>query len=238
MRLYFNGCSHSYGDDLTNPSVDAWPAKIAKHYGYDFLNDSMPGGTNDRILYRTIKHIDKFDKFYIAWTYTSRFTRYRADNNYEVNFNARLINSTYGQDDSFLSYGKLHYAFWYNELYGFKLWLQNILLLQTLFREKNKSYVMLNADNNFIHRWTVGWQDFNNSVQSLLPFDLMNDEQLYNEHLEIQNLLKQIDFSQYIGWNTWWLTKMLEDWPVGPTRHLLENGHEATANYIIKHDPY
>lgn len=236
MKLYFNGCSHTYGDDLSNPSVDAWPSLIAKYKQHEFLNDSIPGGTNDRIMYRTIKYADQFDKFYIAWTYTSRFTRYRADNNYEVNFNTRLNHSLYGNTKEFQTYGSLHYKFWHNELYSFKLWLQNIILLQRFFESINKPYVMVNSDNNLIDRWSVGWNEFNNSVKSLLCFDQMNDEQLYNEHLETQNLLTQINFDHYIGWNSWWITKLSSDYACGPTGHLLEEGHQAVANYILNYD--
>jgi len=236
MKLYFSGCSHTYGDDLSDPATQSWPAIIGSQLGREFLNDSVSGGSNDRIMYRTIKNIDYFDKFYIAWTYTTRFTRYRADNNYEINFNPKLTHTMYGKSSEFLQYGQLHYSVWHNELYSFKLWLQDIILLQALFKSKNKSYVMLNADNNLIDRWTSDWPLFNNSVHSLLCFDLMNDDQLHNEHLEIQNLLKQIDFSHYIGWNSWWLTQLTETYPVGPTGHLLEEGHLATAQYILKHD--
>jgi hypothetical protein len=236
MKLYFSGCSHTYGDDLSDPTSQSWPAIISSRLGHKFLNDSTSGGTNDRIMYRTIKNIDQFDKFYIAWTYTTRFTRYRADNNYEINFNPQLTHAMYGKSLEFLQYGKLHYSIWHNELYSFKLWLQNIILLQTLFKSKNKSYVMINADNNLINQWTSDWPLFNDSVHSFLCVDLMNDNQLRAENLEIQNLLKQIDFSHYIGWNSWWLTQLLETYPVGPTGHLLEEGHLATAQYILKHD--
>jgi len=235
MRLYFNGCSHTYGDDLIDRNL-AWPALIANHYKCDFLNDSTSGGTNDRIMYRTLKHADQFDKFYIAWTYTSRFTRYRHDNNHDVNFNPQLTHSLYKNSVEFTEYGKLHYSYWHNELYTFKLWLQNIILLQRFFESIKKPYVMINSDNNLIDRWTVGWPLFNNSVKSLVCFDIMDDQQLHNEHVEIQNLLNQINFTSYLGWNTWWLTKLTELYPVGPTKHLLEQGHQASAEYIIKHD--
>ena len=95
---------------------------------------------------------------------------------------------------------------------------------------------MLNADNNLIDRFTVDWQNFNNSVKSVVCFDLMDDQQLFLEHAEIQKLLGQINFENYIGWNTWWLTKMLSSYSVGPTDHLLEEGHSATAKYILEHD--
>ena len=237
MKLYFSGCSHTYDDDLDSRE-DAWPAVLSKKVKCQYVNDSMSGGTNDRIKYRALKYADQFDKFYIAWTYTNRFTRYRSDNNHDVNFNIQLSNQMYGNTNEYQQYGKLHYSSWHNELYSFKLWLQDIILLQRFFESIKKPYVMINSDNNLIDRWSVSCDLFNNSVQSIVCFDLMNDQQLHDEHTEIQNLLKQINFSKYIGWNTWWLTKMLKDYPVGNTGHLLAEGHCATAQYIIDHDPY
>ena len=179
MRLYFNGCSHTFGDDLKDQN-QAWPALIAKNLHCDFLNDSVSGGTNDRIMYKTIKHATEFDQFYIAWTYPFRFTRYRADNNHDVNFNPQLKHSLYSNQLEFRDYGKIHYAFWNNELYNFKLWLQQVVLLQRYLDSINKPYIMLNSDHNHINRWSTGWNLFNSSVQSLLCFDLMDDDTLYN----------------------------------------------------------
>lgn len=238
MKLYFNGCSHTFGDDLSDHSTQSWPSVLSKHLNCKFLNDSISGGTNDRIIYQTLKNASEFDKIYIAWTYTTRFTRYRADNNHEVNFNSELTHKLYDKTSDFQQYGKLHYTTWYNELFSFKQWLQNIILMQRFLESINKPYVMVNTDNNNINRWTVGWKDFNDSVKSLLCFDLMNDEQLYLEHIEIQNLLQQINFNNYVGWNSWWLTQMCNSYPVGVTSHLLEAGHQATAEYILKHDTY
>ena len=236
MKLYFNGCSHTWGDDLLDPSTQSWPALTANSLGCDFVNDSVSGGTNDRIMYRTIKQIDQFDKFYIAWTYTSRFTRYRNNNNHEINFNAQLKNSLYEQDPEFKNYSLIHYRTWHNELYSFKIWLQNIILLQSLFELRNKSYLMLNATDNLIDRWTTDWSNFNNSVKSLLCFDLINDEQLQTEHFEIQNLLRQINFSKFVDWNKWWLTSLIGQYPVGPTGHLLEEGHRVSSQHILNYD--
>jgi hypothetical protein len=235
MKLYFNGCSHTFGDDLPDRSY-AWPGVIAKSLQCDFVNDAMSGGTNDRILYRTLKHAHEFDRFYIAWTYTSRFTRYRSDNNHDVNFNPQLRHSLYNDTPEFSVYGKLHYSVWHNELYNFKLWVQNIILLQRYFESINKPYVMINSDHNHINRWSSDCNTFNSNVKSLLCFDIMNDQQLHAEYTEIQNLIQQIDTSKYIGWGSWWITKLISQYPVGPTNHLLEDGHAAIANYILEHD--
>lgn len=235
MKLYFNGCSHTNGDDLADRN-HAWPAVVASARGCEFFNDAVSGGSNDRIVYQTMKHIDDFDQFYIAWTYTSRFTQYRSDNNHEVNFNCQLKHALYQNCSEFQDYGKLHYAYWHNELFAFKLWLQKIILLQNLLEARGKSYVMLNTDHNFIDRWSADWPEFNNSVKSLLCFDIMNDQQLYQEHREIQSLLSQIDLDRFVGWNSWWIIQDIEKYPRGKTNHYLEQGHRAVADYILKHD--
>jgi hypothetical protein len=233
MKLYFNGCSHTWGDDLSDPDSQAWPSLIAKQLDCDFVNDAVSGGTNDRIVYRAIKNIQNFDKFYIAWTYITRFTRYRSDNNHEVNFNPWLKHSLYGSSQEFTNYSQLHYTCWYNELYAFKIWLQNIILLQRLFESENKSYIMINANHNNLDRWIVPWQNFNSSVKPLLCFDLMNDQQLYDEHVEIQSLIQKINFTKFFGWGSWCITDLALNYPVGTTGHLLTQGHQAVADYIL-----
>jgi hypothetical protein len=234
MRLYFNGCSHTYGTDLASPATQAWPAVLSKTLGHSFLNDAVSGNANDHIMYRTIKNAHWFDKIYIAWTYTERFTRYRADNNFVVNFMPRLKNGHYSKDPDFINYGKLHYAVWHNQLYSFKLWLQNIIMMQRYLESIKKPYVMINSSHNQIDRWTSSWENFVSSVQSLLCFDQMDDGQLYQEHKEIQQLVTQINFDHYIGWNTWWLTK--DSFATGATGHYLSQGHEQIAKYILEHD--
>jgi hypothetical protein len=64
----------------------------------------------------------------------------------------------------------------------------------------------------------------------------MSDEQLSDEYFEIQNLINKIDFSKFIGWNTWHITKLTNQYPIGATGHLLEQGHEQVAEYILKND--
>lgn len=236
MSLFFIGCSHTFGDDLDDPHTSSWPSLVAKARNEEFLNFAVSGGTNERIMYQTIKHVDEFDEFYIAWTFTNRFTRYRIDNNYEINFNQNLHNNTYGNDPSYHVYGKIHYTFWHNELYAFKLWLQQIILLQTFLDSKSKKYLMLNSADNHIDKWSSGWQDFNNNVKLLLCFDLMNDDQLYAEYTEIQMLLSQINFSKFYKWGKWNINALTKIYPVGQTHHLLVEGHQAIANSILTHD--
>ncbi len=233
MRAYFVGCSHTYGDDLEDPINQAWPAILSRRLGYQFVNDAVPGGTNERILYRVIKHIDQFDYFYIAWTYTSRFTRYRSDNNHDVNYNPGLRHSLYGNDHDFLTYGRIHYALYHNELYAFKLWLQQILCLQSILVSHGKCYTMLNAVDNLVTRWCVPRNQFNDSIRDLVCFDLMDNQQLADEHGEIMQLVRKIDQTQFLGWPDRWLMQLKKQYAVGATGHLLADGHQACADWIL-----
>lgn len=236
MTAFFIGCSFTYGDDLPDPGKEAWPVLVAEQKQMPFVNAAVGGGSNERTVYHTIKNIDQFDKFYIAWTSIARFTRYRPDNNFEINFNPQLSHGTIGNDPDFLNYGKLHYKSWYNELYAFKLWLQQIIILQCYLGSKNKSWIMINTFDNNIKKWTSGWNNFIDSVKSLVCFDNMDDDQLYQEHLEIQNLLKQIDIEKFLGWNSLTIRNLVSGMPSGLTGHPLAQGHQAIAEYILKHD--
>ena len=65
----------------------------------------------------------------------------------------------------------------------------------------------------------------------------MNDQQLYEEHIEIQNLIQKINFDKFIGWGDWYIIKLAQHYPVGATGHLLTEGHQVVADYVLAHDP-
>lgn len=237
MRLYFNGCSHTYGDDLVDKRC-SWPSVLSESRGLDYFNDSTPGGTNDRIVYRTLKNINDYDKFYIAWTYITRFTRYRTDNNYDVNFNVQLENSLYGNNFEFVEYGKIHYSYWYNELCEFKRWLQQIILLQNTFKQYNKQYKMIFLVDNNVKEYVTDRQTFQHHVKSLKSFDVTSDDLFDLEFSEITGYVNQLDNLHLIDWDTSNIkvSELLKNHLVGKTNHLLNDGHRTIAEYIIKHD--
>lgn len=235
MTAFFIGCSFTYGDDLENKN-DAWPALVAKSKKIDFVNGAVSGSSNERIVYQVVKNLDEHDRFYIAWSDISRFTRYFNDN-HEINFNINLKNSRFSNEPCFVDYGKLHYRYWYNELYAFKAWLQQVVLLQTYLDANSKKWTMINAFDNNVRRWTGDWLDFKNNVKSLLCFDQMDDEQLFLEHSEIKKLEQKIDTTRFMGWRECVTLKTLtRNYPKGPTNHPLRQGHQAIAEYILSYD--
>jgi hypothetical protein len=50
MKIYFNGCSWSYGDELENPTEERFSKLVCNHFGAEETNVAVNGGSNDRIL--------------------------------------------------------------------------------------------------------------------------------------------------------------------------------------------
>lgn len=244
MNFYFNGCSFTYGDELKNPHTESWPTLVSNHFNVSFLNNAVSGGTNQRTVYKTLLNKNKFDYFIIAWTAYTRFTEYNPVDNYEINFNPNLTmnpslhisNDLKKNYSKYKKFGELYYKCWYNELYKFKTWLQEIILLQSFFKTQNKNYLMINTFKNNLSLWLQPKKKFISSASFLLPFfENMSDSQLEDEHDSIQQLVEDIDKSKFIGWNHWCIEDLTSIFPIGPNGHLLKDGHKAIAEKIITH---
>lgn len=236
MRIYANGCSFTYGFELINPSVSSWPALVADKLNSTIVNDAVSGSSNYSIVYRTIKNINNdYDLYLIAWTDYSRFTFYKSDNNYETNFNVHLKTEfePLKNCSEFRDMGRMLYKHWYNELYAFKLWLQQIIQLQSLL--KNKNYLMINTMPNRLSKWLVDKDIFINSVKNLINFNLMNDKQIFDEYEEIKYYIGSIDLSKFYYWNNFYITQLCNTFPVGKGGHMLEQGHEHLAELLYNH---
>lgn len=244
MKMYFNGCSFTYGDELVEPRETAWPVLVARHYGDEFYNDAVSGGTNQRSVYKTILNINQFDYFVICWTSYARFTLYNPVDNFEINFHPRLAldsNLHYSNDlinnyAKYKDYGTLYYKHWFNEFYEFKKWLQQIALMQSFFKDRSVKYAMLNAFSNQLSTWLQPAESFVESIRPLCSFfDYSNDDQLLNEHRQIQDLMRMIDTEKFIGFNSWCINDLSATCPVGVNGHILEDGHRQVADIVIKH---
>ena len=209
---------------------------VANKFGASLINQAVSGGTNERTLYHTVKNINQdFDLYLIAWSEYSRFTCYRADNNAEVNFNIHLKHTMYEHDPAYSTWGKTYYTTWYNELFAFKLWLQQIIQLQALFEKNQKQYLMINTMSNQLDRWLVGKDDFIASVNRMINVDIMNDDQIFAEWQEIQYYVEQIDTTKFYQWNQFFIKELSTKFECGPNTHILEKGHEYLADIIYKH---
>ena len=245
MKLYFNGCSFTYGDGLGNPEKECWPSLVAKNYDSKYLNHAVSGGSNDRIVKGVITNINNFDKFYIGWTNYSRFVKYNPIDNYEIVFNPGLkLNFEFHQSTDlqvnykkYKDFGKLYYKYWHNELYEFKGWLHQIILLQSLFENRKKDYAMINM-LALISPWISPRNNFIENVKNLICFENMSDEQIYNEYNEINSLINQIDKSKFVFWD-----QRVQDYIIDKKLTISATdfhpniaGHQEIARKVLSHD--
>jgi len=238
MRIYACGCSFTYGDELADPATQAWPAVLADMLQASITNEAVGGGTNARTVYHTIKNIgNDYDLYLIAWTSYARFTFYKSDDNQEINFTPQLDSASNLSKEfatiSYKNWGSDLYKYWYNELYSFKLWLQQIIQLQSTL--KSKPYLMINTLDNRLSKWLVDENLFIESVKYLINFDVMNDQQIFDECKEIQYYISLVDTNKFYQWPNFYIAQLCKTFKCGPRGHILEEGHQHLADLIYTH---
>jgi hypothetical protein len=233
--IYTNGCSLTYGDELTD-KTKAWPYLLAKKLNTEVLNDAVNGGTNYRTVYLSTKNIkENYDLYIVAWTNCARYTYYKSDNNFEINFNPQLNNSLCGNEKFYSQWGKDLYLHWHNELYAFKIWLQQIVQLQATFEKFQKNYLMINTFSNNLDKWLASKDKFSSSVKNLINFDIMSDQQIFAEYEEIQYYISCIDTENFYQWNDFFITDLTNKFSTGPNGHILDAGHEYVSDLLYQH---
>lgn len=233
--IYTNGCSFTYGDELDD-LTKSWPYLLAEHFNTSVVNDAVCSGTNYLTLYKTIKNLkNNYNYYIIAWTITARYTFYDSITNADVNFNSQVRQSLYDHDPLIIDWGEFLFKHFHNELYAFKLWLQQIIQLQTLFKIQNKKYLMVNTFKNNLNLWLSPKKDFIKNIKHLINFDRMNDEQIFDEYEEIQYYIKLIDTNNFYNWGNFTITELAKNYKLAPRGHMLEEGHKQLAKLLYNH---
>lgn len=237
MKLYFNGCSATFGEELEDPSTQAWPTLVANELGHEFLNDAVKGGSNPRIVTRVLQHINDFDVFFIQWAFVHRFTLYDPETQWEININRTLNNTHYRNQDKFATFGKYYFSYWENTYADYIQWLNQIILLQSLFTVKNKPYIMLPGHptlaSPFPHDLTpIPELEFIDTIKNKINIDHLDDEFLYSMRDTINYLLSQIDKTKFLDHGKYTLNSQ-STWTVG--QHPDVRSHQATAIKVLEH---
>jgi hypothetical protein len=241
MKLYFNGCSSTYGDELEDPATEAWPVLVAKHHGCEFLNDAVPGGSNLRTWSKTIANLDHYDQFYIQWSLTNRFTLYDPANQWEINFTQQLSNRDYQNKDYYLTFGKYYYVYWNNLYINYVNWLTQIVSLQSLLREKQKPYLMIIGTVNISLPFNYDFslpsrEQFGSFIHSMINIDTIPDDMLDQWYNTIQSLINQIDLSRFVRRAQWALDSIKHNHLITERHHMSASGHIEQAETIIEYE--
>ncbi len=160
--LYTNGASFTQGFGLSDIKNERHSAILAKHYGWEDYNYAMIAGSNERIVRTTLNWLagnkNKVDEtFYlIGICPLERFELYFKTKNMFLQCGNDLISFLEGREeleqDSFAEYAEIGKTFWKNYLIHFfteemivMKTLQNIILLQSVFKSIGAPHLFYNA---------------------------------------------------------------------------------------------
>jgi hypothetical protein len=76
--ILFNGCSWTYGDELSDPVTEGYPYLLASKLNMEFVNLARNGASNDYIFHRTVSYLlhSTPSLVVVQWTYPTRFGLY------------------------------------------------------------------------------------------------------------------------------------------------------------------
>ena len=197
MKIYINGCDYVYGSGLSNPILHNWPALIGEKTQATIVNNSLSNNTNQSIVYDTIKNLkNNYDLFLISWTNYSKFEFYKTKNIQRESFNSNTYFTI--NEKSKREWVEMLYSNWYNELHSFKIWLQQIIQLQSVLSDQN--YLMINAVDNLLPLWLGDIKSFHKQFARFIDITNVNDEQINDEYNEIQYYNSIIDKNKFYQW--------------------------------------
>jgi len=210
-KLLAIGCSFTYGEELPDPTTQAWPALLAQDLDYELTNQGVCGGSNDYIFRQAIEatSLVPYDLIVIQWTERSRAETWnewdRAPVNISANPNGGVV------IDHLLPWVKDYYKYSYNDLFAYRTWTIKILALQQYFKSRNQPYIMVGVSG------------------------IPNYKSYYELRDHFGYLWRQIDTERYVGWPHEGLQEWYRDAPLAPGGHPLELGHRKIADEIAKY---
>lgn len=220
MLLYTIGDSFTYGDELAEPAVSAWPVLLSQKLGYELMNQGQSGAGNDYIV-RTIiadMPVVKPDLVIVAWSACHRQEFSDDWDTYSIWPGCSGLGVTHCNHDKYgLAKHRqelIKYITMYNNPeYQFCRWLQSVILVQSYLKILQIPYVFVEA------------------------FDYNIDE-YHKFNQSAKNYISQIDKTFYVGDIDSGFNTSFMDWcfelPKGPGGHPMEAGHQVIAQNLYR----
>ena len=225
------GCSLTEGWDVFDKN-NIWPNLLAQKLKLKLINYGYGSASNQGIINQVLQNFDKNSLHVIAFTSPFRFHVVdKFSNHWDLNLTtpkkkwlekkvaAKNTNKEYMGTKEY----RIIEAFkpFIDSNYFYQNFLQQIIFLQTILNKNNFSYV-------FVYANSMGVK-FNWSTQSQLPDEPFHPKKYFN----LSNCVKKkyfIDFDQ--PQNSFWERTITKKFPIGPTRHPLEDAHKNWALHL------
>jgi hypothetical protein len=131
------GDSFTYGEELPDRIVSAWPYVLSRLLDKPVLNLGKGGGSNQYIIRTVIEQTakQKFDLVIVGWSDTSRIETWTQGTPTCINHAGRR-GIPWVQD---------YYKHSYDEKFGFRTWFTQVLELQQYLLSINQPYLFVNV---------------------------------------------------------------------------------------------
>jgi lysophospholipase L1-like esterase len=209
MKLLTVGDSFTYGDELTDRN-SAWPQQLANIINAEVINLGVPSASNDKILRKTLDYLtfEQADLVVIGWSNPGRSEHSDEFGYYDVwpGYQGNLFK----QDGCTWRNELVEYVSKYHDSAAIhKKFIQQIILLQSYFKQRNIKYVMLNTLQNEYYKK----KNFDGKL----------------------GYYEQVDEQYFLGFNDTGMIEWANNCPKGPYGHFLEDGHKVVAEKIYEH---
>jgi len=210
MRLLTVGDSFTYGQELVDPQISAWPFLLGNKLSYEVTNLAKPGSGNTRMVRHCVEQLDNYDIAIIAWSHFARIEMADEAGCYDIwpGCKPDLRHNAPWRED-LINYNNRHH----DDYYLYRQYLTNILLLQGFLTAHKKRYIMMDT--------------FGNNYDPTLTIPMLREKNI--------DLMNKVDGRHYIGWPT----ETMMEWTYGCQRgdkgHFLEEGHVKVAEKIYQH---
>ena len=145
MKLLVAGDSFTYGHNLKDRHLNSWPNVLTKRLGYQLIDKSKPGVSNQYIITSIIEtlHNQNIENVIIGFTDISRYELFQNDTAIQVVPNRKII-----QNDAVDQYDQLYLKNFYNELFLLKNFINQVSMLEAFLKNKKIKYTFFNAFGN------------------------------------------------------------------------------------------
>jgi hypothetical protein len=212
--MYTNGCSWTWGHELVEETREqsTFSAIIAKSYGLPLINESIVGGSNQRMVRKIIQDVCNLKEkgsnpfVFLNWTEISRFELFSVKQEQWIT-HFTLKNDDQKTFESLVGNYSSDYA-------DTILFLNQVILIQSFLKSNNIPYLMGTT-------FEIPWPTLS-SKQNLKQINSLNsliDSTLFLSATSYRSVLD--DYGQLVSY--------------GPEHHPLENGHRLLANYLKPH---
>ena len=228
------GCSLTAGDDMVDVSK-IWPSQLARKISSKLENYSYSNASNQSIADKVVEKLNPKSLVIVCWTSQFRHQIYQDNTKIDYNILQYKDNKVIAENETLKPMSKNLIKMselqkmYVNEEQYYKSFLQTVLWLQQYLKFKQVKYIFCYGNSMSVSFAKKLW-----NVKPQIETNLYHPYYLRKKF----SFISAIDTKYFVDFNkpnkSFWETCVIKNYPLGPQRHPLIDGHSYWANYLYK----